>query len=211
LKGDDFRTSDLAIAFKKRYSGIPENQNERLLDIIIKTLSTIYDPRQTTDASLNEVAVLIHRMMNFKQIAIALKDRKDGLFRYRFFMGYRQDSVNAFKKLAYSISDITDKKKFPRVEINRNVHFFPGEFKPYQPGEEDTFCFPSQMDKARKSLDDSIEGDYFEFYLYSNSDELCGFLEASRPSDGKLPSKQTIKWIELLVTALGKSISGRNI
>ena len=211
MKGDDFRSSNLAIAFKKKYSGIPENQDERLLESIIKIVSTSCNPRQKIDASLTEVAVLIHRMMNFKQVAIALRDRKDGLFRYRIFLGYRQESVSAFKKITYSITDIADKRKFPRIEINRNVHFFLAEFKPYLPGEEETFSFPTQMDTARKSLDESIEGDYFEFYLFGDLDELCGFIELSRPSNGKLPSRQMIKWIELTAMVLGKSICSRNL
>jgi hypothetical protein len=63
------------------------------------------------------------------------------------------------------------------------------------------------LQSARKSLDDTIEGDYIDVLILGKGEELLGWIEISGMQNGKFPDAQTLKCIELLATVIGVALA----
>jgi hypothetical protein len=73
------------------------------------------------------------------------------------------------------------------------------------------FNRPSELSKERISIDEMMEGDYLDVYVYGADDEMLGWIEVSYPSDGKFPSREIVRGLELLASVIGLSLSYLNL
>lgn len=201
------QTGKLVRLIRDSYSQIPQNEDERVMENLEKIVSKSLEPNRSIDQFLKDVSELIHRSFGFIEIAIGLKDKKDGRYKYKNFYGLRKNSEKAYQKISYSYEDMIDAVKFERIKLSNYCDFFPGEYSSYLNGEEDTFSRPSLLGQRRINPDDLIEGDYFCFYMYGKKNELIGWFELSRNKNNKFPQRNTIKWLELISAICGKCLS----
>jgi len=75
--------------------------------------------------------------------------------------------------------------------------------------EKDLFGRTYQLGEKRTSYDEFHEGDYIDFWIYGSNDDLIGWIELTRSGDGKLPSRTSVRWIELIADVLGSIITAR--
>ncbi|MBN1677724.1 MAG: hypothetical protein JW880_04225 [Candidatus Thermoplasmatota archaeon] len=76
-------------------------------------------------------------------------------------------------------------------------------------GEKLTFGHPGLLGMKRKDATSSLEGDYIDTGIYDGRDNLIGWIEISGTSHGKMPSANTIRWIEVIATVLGLLLTVR--
>lgn len=207
MGGKNLKLNELSRELRETYSSMPRDDAERIMDGI-QTLATNSCSRTVTSrVLLEDAAKLIYRLFDFREIAIGLKNRKDGLFRYEVILGYRKDSEVAYKQLVYSVEEMADPKKYPvGVYISRFGEYSMVETQPYKNGEQETYNRPLMLQKKRAAPDDFIEGDYIQIYFYGARDEYLGWIEMSGPKSGKIPPRSTIKWIELIAQIVGTVI-----
>lgn len=202
----------LSSTFRTKYSKVPQDEEERIIDRIEKFLLKNISSRQPISSILKEAGILISRTFGFTEISMGLRDPKDGLYKYEAFIGLRPETEHAYKKLAYTYDDMMNTNKFPRICINEYCDLFLGEFKPYQDGEEETFGRPSLLGSCeRKSPEAMIEGDYICTYMYGHENLLIGWFELARTRDEKMPARKALKWLELFTIILGKIIYEREL
>lgn len=67
------------------------------------------------------------------------------------------------------------------------------------------------LKKKRGNMDEFIEVDYFDIYIYGRDSRFIGWIELANARDGKLPARQTLKWIELIASVLGSIIKRKNL
>mgnify|MGYP000201797680 CR=1 FL=1 len=200
----------LSGALRTKYSKIPQDDEERIMDRIQKFFLKDIGSRQPIQSILKEAGILISRTFGFTEISIGLRDPKDGLYKYESFVGLRSETEQAYKKLAYTYNDMMDTSKFPRISISEYCDFFLGEFRPYQNGEEHTYGRPSLLGTCeRKSPDNMIEGDYICTYMYGHEKLLIGWFEFARTRNENMPSRKELKWLEFFTIVLGKMIYER--
>lgn len=196
---------------RDRYSPIPRDENEKIMEGIQKLLVIARDPVLPLQAFLDETVKLIHRLFDFKEVAIGTKSKSDNLFRYNAFIGTSGDAQKAGRKLAYTYEEMTDSNKYPGgVRITKKTEFMLVELHPFKPGEEDTFNRPSLLKKDRPSIEDIAEGDYIDIYFFGRKDEVIGWIELAGTRTGKMPSRSTIRWLELISSILASVISERD-
>lgn len=201
-------TKELAKILRDRSSTIPKDENERAMSHIIKLVLGSRSQSELTMPFLEETAIFISRQFGFSEVAVATKDHVDGLYRYVVFVGMRPEAITAYRKLAYTRDDVTSPTKFPRVKLDYFIDFFPGELKPYLDSEVDTYNRPSQIGKERDHADEMREGDYMNIFLYGRG-EIIGWMELARTRDGKIPSRQALKWLELFAAVVGRILYER--
>lgn len=194
------------------YSPLIRDPNERIMEQIERLMFKGTDPRESIDSFLTSAGTLIYRMFGIAEVAVALKDTSDNLFRYRLFFGMRKESEDAYRKLAYTLEQVTSTTKYPRIRLSEYIDFFPSEYRPYIEGELDTYNRPSKLEMKRRSPDEMIEGDYFCIYLYGlTKNDILGWFEIARTLNGKMPPRETLKWLELLASIVGRTIHERRL
>ena len=57
---------------------------------------------------------------------------------------------------------------------------------------------PTLLKTPRIDLGSFLPGDYIDFYMFGSDGKLMGFIEVLETKDGRLPSKETVRWIELV-------------
>ncbi|MDH4122750.1 MAG: hypothetical protein OEV21_01490 [Thermoplasmata archaeon] len=180
-----------------RSAPLSRDHTERIMENLDKLLIRCADQHENFDLFLSHMGDLISRLCGFSEITIASKDQDDGLYKFKQCFGMRKEAELAYKKLTYTKEDVLSTQKYPRIKMNDYLEFYPTEFRPYAEGELETYNRPSQMKFERESVEDMLEGDYLCLYFYGPHKEIAGWFELARTRDGKIPSRETFKWLEL--------------
>ena len=184
----------------------PADKSERIMAELEKILSQSRMRSESPKQFLEQVMNIMYRHLDFSELAVAFKDPRDGLFRYIAFMGMRRDAESAYRKLSYSTDDAVSQSKYPRIRCTPSVDFFPSELRPENDGEIETFNRPGLLRQQRISLENLQEGDYFCGYLQNQRGDLMGWFDLARTKDGRFPSGNTLRWLNLICTIVGKVV-----
>jgi len=187
---------------RAKYSPIPKDDTEKVIDGIASTMALANDRNQTLRSVLDGVARMIYRLFEFKEIAIGLKSEKDGLFRYEILLGFKRESELAHRRIAYDEKDMMDTTEYPGVKLGKYSEYCTSEALEYERDDMETFNRPIIVTQVRKSHEEFLEGDYIDFYIYGYDKELIGWIEVGRTGDGKLPARSTVWYIELIASIL---------
>jgi hypothetical protein len=189
------------------YSPIPRDQFEKIIDNYLTLIESAGERKLPLDAVLDQTCKIIFRLFGFREVLIGLKSRDDFHYRYVKLFGASQESSEVYRKIRYTTEDMISQEKFPHFKTGRLSELDPVEGLPEY--EKELFTRKFQLGESRKSHDEFHEGDYMDFWVRGTSGDLVGWIEVLNPSDGKLPPRSTVRWIELLASILGIAISQR--
>jgi hypothetical protein len=201
LSGTD-RKLEVSRLIRERYSASSRSDNEPVLESAGQFLKVAMSPKTPTHTLLTEIAKMIHHSFEFQYVSIAMKDPSDEKFRYVVAIGLTPSAEAAYKEIRYSMRDILDESTFPSTKVSAYTHFYMSEDSPFKPGEEKSYSRPTQLSMARSSPDDMIEGDYIDVFMQGYVRDIIGYIELAGTRSGKLPSKTTIRWIELIASLI---------
>ncbi|MDH4122613.1 MAG: hypothetical protein OEV21_00795 [Thermoplasmata archaeon] len=192
-------------SINERYSPVSKDENEMILDAIRMFNAELLETKDVMQV-LQNAAEVIYSVFGLKEILIGLKGG-DGLFRYKVVIGHTKKAEAAIRNAAYQVEEMSMSDEFPAITICNTSEFSLKEDLPDNVMEIRQFNRPAELSKPRTSTDAMMEGDYLDVYIFGKKDEMLGWIEVSSPSDGKLPSKETIKGLELLASILGIVLS----
>lgn len=207
MQNTDFPKNSFAAHIRQLYSPVPENEDERIMVAIIELLDKTQGQFDSTTSFLDLVAKMIHRRFEFTRVSIGLKDRSDGMFRYKVVIGFTGSAEQAHKKRVYSLNDMMDDIKFPALKLGRHTEFL---MESQANGERELCNRPSELGKDRSSFDQLKEGELFDVFMYGDKHELIGWLELSGTKKDMLPTRKTIKWIELIAKIVSRVVWERD-
>jgi len=191
---------------RERYSLVSKDSNERIMEAIHKLLQSSRNPNQSIHAFLEDAARMTHRLFDFQEIAIGLRNNKDKMYRFEILIGFRDEAEKALRKCAYTHEEMTNLDKYPGgIQINKYTFIFLSEIQSFRQGEENTFNRPSLLFRNRIAPDDFIEGDYIDVHIFGRNNDVIGWIELSYPRSGKIPDRSTVKWLEM-ISALISSV-----
>ena len=182
---------------QNKYSVIPKNDLQKNLDGLLELVEFSRDKSHNARVVLDQAARKIFRLFGFSEIAVGLKSPIDGLYRYEVFFGYSKQLEASYRQLKYTPEDMVDPEKFPFVKTGRISELDAAEG--FVEGERHLYNRPLVADAPRRSLEDFTEADYMDFWMYDDSKNLIGWFELSKPADGKMPSCDTVRWVEVYV------------
>ncbi len=180
--------------------------NQKALDGVMTLFAHLQRSDFSLDEFMNEALNLIRRRLWIREVTVALKDRRDGKFRYRYQAGLRREAWDAHLVLEYSVNDYLDPTVYKTKEISKHTTLFLAEDNPYGKNEDGTFSRPAMLDSRRLTVEDSIEGDYLDVWIMGRDKEVLGWIELSCTTAGKFPDTMTIKWVELMATIMGTAL-----
>ena len=190
---------------REKYSSIPQNENELASDAIRRFTVDLMNQKDA-DHVLEDAATIIYTIFGFKEVLIGLKG-SNGLFRYRVIMGHSMKAREAIAKAEYRIEEMSHSEEFPGITMSNLCEFNLKEDLPDNATEIRQFNRPSELSKERAYVDEMMEGDYLDVYIYGANDEMLGWIEVSYPSDGRFPSRETVRGLELLASIIGLALT----
>jgi len=197
----------------KKYERLPESHDERIIEVLMELIfSSSQWQKNSLHSFLEKVAMIMQRHMSFREVAIALKDRSDGKFRYKMVKGYSREAAASHMKFEYPEEDVLNYTKYPAIRLGRNIVVLGRNIVDLcsalldQEEELKTYTAPTLIESPRTSMDSMAEADYFHAYLYTGKQELIGFIEFAKTKDRNLPPRMTIKWMEFLCAIVAQII-----
>jgi hypothetical protein len=200
----DYRTIPEKIKFD--YAHGIRDPTQRILEGIQTLLTRFQDQHLDVDKLLTEAAEFIQRQFGIDNVAIGLKDPKDGLFKYRAMAGFRDDAIEAHKKIAYKKEQFFEDDQFHGVIISKYSRIYMAEDNELTEAERNAYNRPALLTMKRKDSTDSLEGDYIDTGIYGRGDELVGWIEISGTRSMKLPDIVTIRGVETIASIIAAAI-----
>jgi len=193
----------------KKYLPIPTAEDEKLSDGIFQFITFAKDEKKTIKMILDQVARTIFRLFGFKEIAIIMKDQRDGMYRYMSMVGFRKEAEEAHKLIAYTEEEVTTASNFPFIKVGRISEFHPAEYTSEEESIAERYNRPILLSVERETNDSFLEGDYFDIDIRDARDKLLGWIEIANTANIKFPSRNTLMCIETIASILGMLIEKR--
>ncbi len=183
------------------------NNPSNAIDTVHELINELADPSMDVHKFLHDAANTICTKLFIKDVTIGLKDPSDGLFKYQVMAGLEDSEWEAHKKLSYSLDQFDNHALYKFMKISKYTRLYLAEDNPYGTNEEETYSKPLMLMSARKSLEDTIEGDYLDVLIYGKGDDLLGWIEISGMKSGHFPEVETLKCLELLASVMGIALA----
>ncbi len=171
------------------------DRSARTLDAIEKILLHLRKPGLERRELLQEAADLVSKHLRIREVTIGLRNPIDGLYSYEVMTGLSEESWAAHKQLTFTNEQFFDDSTYKGRQLTKHTKLFLAESNPYAPGEEGTYSRPLMLKSTRRTVDDSVEGDYVDTIISGADDKPIGWIECSGTNAWKLPDAMTIRWI----------------
>jgi len=196
---------ELKRSIRERYSSIPQNDGEMIVDALRMFNDELIETRDV-DQILREAGELIFSLFGFKEVLIGIRET-NGLFRYSVIIGHSKRAEEAIVEAEYRIEEMSCSEDFPCIMVSNQTEFCFKEDLPDDEKEVKQFNRPSEISVERTTLDDMMEGDYLDVFIYGPEDRMLGWIEVAYPTNGKFPPRETIRGLELLASTIGVAMT----
>lgn len=195
----------VALKMRLDYSRGVKDHSIRNVEALIDLCRLLERPGFDVRVLLRQAAEMISKHFGIGSVAISVKD-SDGLFRYKVVVGLDEAATKGFDNVIYTKEQLLDANVYPGYEISAHTKLYLAEDHPYAAGEEFSYQRPGLIGMRRRSLTESLEADYMDFYFNGLDGDLLGYIETSGTRLRKLPDADTIIWLELVASIVGLGI-----
>lgn len=209
----DYKTStsyvdhrDIPHRLKFEYSHKLKDPTQKSLEALQSLLEYFTKPVMDSRELMKQVAETICKQFGIDNCAVGIKSAEDGMFKYVILAGFREEAAENQKKLSYTYDQFTQSGEFNGTMISRYTKIYLAEDNEYRGIEKLAYNRPLLLGLRRRSLNDSLEADYIDTYIYGQNEELLGWIEISGTRTGKLPEAATIRWIEAAAAVISAAI-----
>ena len=179
---------------------------QRRLDGIQGLLAHFRKPQLDIDALIMDAAGLIAKHMSIDAISIGLRDSRDGLYRYRAMVGFRDDAMEALKRISYRKEQFYENPEYHGSDVSKQTRLYLAEDNVLLDSELKSFNRPGLLTAKRTSTSESLEGDYMDIKILGPFDDLLGWIEISGTRSMRLPDATAIRWIEVIASIIGTAV-----
>jgi len=198
---------DVAKKLRLDYLHGVRDGTDRMLESIQDFCEQIRNPKLSANEMLDLAAKLIHAQFHIREISMAMKSPLDGLYRYVTMRGMRAQVWANHQGLSYTEEQLFDNAKYKGTQISNYTKLYLAEDHPYDEVEKHTYSEHLMSASVRKTLSDSIEGDYLDTVFFGPDSRILGWIECSGTWEDKLPDARMIRYIEIVASLLGFALS----
>ncbi len=179
---------------------------QKALDGVTGLLRHFQKPQINIDELLKEAAELIQRQFGIDNVAIGLRDPRDGLYRYKTLVGFREEAIDGHKRIAYKAEQFYGTSEFTGYDISKMSRLYLDEDSVLTEEERRAYNRPALLTMRRRTTYDSLEGDYLDTKILGPNDKLLGWIEISGTRLMKLPDPVTIRWVEAIASIIAAAL-----
>jgi diguanylate cyclase (GGDEF)-like protein len=177
-----------------------ERRFERILEITRDILRL-----RELDLALESIARGVVDLFGFRFVTIVLQDDdKSGEMVRRVLLGYPEDVTEGRKNERVRKRDILSVLS-PEYEVFENAFYIPAE-REFN-WERAIFASEADRDSPRQAPNTWHERDSMCIVLRDPQGEMIGYLSPDGPADGQIPSRETIRGLQLFVNLMGLALS----
>jgi len=199
--------TEIARRAKFDYSYGKRDASVKHLEVVQKLVDKGCRGHRDNRELLQTAADMIYKEFRLKDVTLGLWNPREGIYRYEVMAGMQMSAWTALKRISYTPEQFHDSVKYKGTLLGEQTRLFLAEDEPYAEGEEDTYDRSEYLKSKRRTLDQSIEGDYLDTYIFAPGREIIGWIEYAGTWGGRLPDTATIRWVELVATFLGTVIA----
>jgi diguanylate cyclase (GGDEF)-like protein len=177
-----------------------ERRFERVLEITRDILRL-----RELDLALESIARGVSDLFGFRYVTIVLADgNQTGEMTRRVLLGYSEE-ILAERKNERVRKDAILEVLADHYEVFENAYYVPAEREFHW----DRAIYPgdSSPDDARTAPDAWHERDSLCLVLRDSEGEMIGYLSPDGPADGKIPTRETLRGLQLFVNLMGLALA----
>lgn len=197
---------DIPHRLKFEYSHKLKDPTQKSLEALQSLLEYFTRPVMDSRELMKQVAETICKQFGIDNCTMGIRSPEDGKYRYIMFVGYREDAAQNMLKLEYTYDQFVNAGEFNGTMISKYTKIYLGEDNEYRELEKLAYNRPVLLGLRRRSLNDSLEADYIDTYIFGQNEELLGWIEFSGTRTGKIPEAATIRWIEAAAAVISAAI-----
>ena len=188
--------------FTRRY--LPRMPAERRFERVLEITRDILRLREL-DLALESIARGVSDLFGFTYVTIVLADgNQTGEMTRRVMLGYDDDAVRERKNERVSKAEILSVLA-PNYEVFDNAFYIPAEREFHW--EQAIFASDADRDSPRATPDSWHERDSLCVVLRDSEGEMIGYLSPDGPADGKIPTRETLRGLQLFVNLMGLALA----
>jgi diguanylate cyclase (GGDEF)-like protein len=177
-----------------------ERRFERVLEITRDILRL-----RELDLALESIARGVTDLFGFRYVTIVLADGNlTGEMSRRVMLGYTDDVVQAHKNERVGKQDILSALG-PQFEVFENAYYIPAEREFHW--DRAIYAGEADRDSPREAEDAWHERDSLCLVLRDSEGEMIGYLSPDTPADGKIPTRDTLRGLQLFVNLMGLALA----
>ncbi|MDB5069356.1 MAG: response regulator receiver modulated diguanylate cyclase/phosphodiesterase with sensor [Candidatus Eremiobacteraeota bacterium] len=177
-----------------------ERRFERVLEITRDILRL-----RELDLALESIARGVSDLFGFEYVTIVLADgNQTGEMTRRVLLGYG-DAVTAQRKNERVAKADILAVLAPHYEVFENAFYIPAEREFHW--ERAIFSGEADRDSPRETPDAWHERDSLCLVLRDSDGEMIGYLSPDGPGDGKIPTRETLRGLQLFVNLMGLALA----
>ncbi len=177
-----------------------ERRFERVLEITRDILRL-----RELDLALESIARGVMDLFEFRYVTIVLADgNQSGEMTRRVLLGY-SDEVTAERKNERVRKDDILSVLAPQYEVFENAFYIPAEREFHW--ERAIYTAETDRDAPRSASDAWHERDSICLVLRDPEGQMIGYLSPDGPADGKIPTNDTLRGLQLFVNLMGLALA----
>jgi len=177
-----------------------ERRFERVLEITRDILRL-----RELDLALESIARGVADLFGFRYVTIVLADgTQTGEMTRRVMLGYGDEIAAQRKNERIAKVDILDVLA-PQYEVFENAYYIPAEREFHW--ERAIYASEADRDSPRAKPESWHERDAICLVLRDPDGEMIGYLSPDGPADGKIPSRETLRGLQLFVNLMGLALA----
>ena len=179
-----------------------ERRFERVLEITRDILRL-----RELDLALESIARGVADLFGFRYVTIVLSDgNQSGEMTRRVLLGYDGQVMQDRKNERIARSDILAVLS-PSYEVFENAYYIPAERE--FTWERSIYASETDRDSPRATPDSWHERDSLCLVLRDSDGEMIGYLSPDMPADGKIPTRETLRGLQLFVNLMGLALANQ--
>src|SRR5665213_273056 len=177
-----------------------ERRFERVLEITRDILRL-----RELDLALESIARGVADLFGFQYVTIVLADgNQTGEMTRRVLLGY-PDAVAAGRKNEHVAKADILAVLAPHYEVFENAYYIPAEREFHW--ERAIYASEAERDSPRATPEAWHERDSICLVLRDSDGEMIGYLSPDGPADGKIPTRETLRGLQIFVNLMGLALA----
>ena len=177
-----------------------ERRFERVLEITRDILRL-----RELDLALESIARGVTDLFGFRYVTIVLADgNQTGEMTRRVLLGYNDEITRTRKNERVAKADILAVLA-PHYEVFENAYYIPAEREFHW--ERAIYATEANRDTPRSTPNTWHERDSICLVLRDSDGEMIGYLSPDGPGDGQIPTRETLRGLQLFVNLMGLALA----
>ncbi|HEX9908614.1 MAG TPA: hypothetical protein VGB78_09170 [Thermoplasmata archaeon] len=179
----------------------------KALDLIGGLLQHFLKPQLDINSMMQDACNQIQRQFRVRYTMIGLKSLTDGLYKYEYQAGMRQEAWDNQRRRTYKRVDFDlHTQNYNASEISKITRAYLEEDNPLATTDLTVLNRPVLHGGKRREEDDALEADFIDTLIMGPYDELLGWIEYPGTLTGKLPDAVTMRNVEIVAGVLSVAL-----